>query len=59
MRDTLGLEGIAGVLVVLVGIGILTLRDPVVAGALMVVLAGLALIAKGLVDTAMRSFGLK
>ena len=59
MRDMLGPEGIVGVLVVLVGIGILTIRDPVVAGALMVVLAGLALIAKGLVDTAMRSFGLK
>ncbi|TKX75347.1 hypothetical protein EXE46_04120 [Halorubrum sp. GN11_10-6_MGM] len=59
MRDTLGLEGIAGVLVVFVGVGIITVRDPVIAGALMVVLAGLALIAKGLVDTAMRSFGLK
>lgn len=59
MRDTLGLEGIAGVLVVFVAIGILTVHDPVVGGAMMVLLAGLALIAKGLVDTAMRSFGLK
>lgn len=59
MRDALGLEGIVGVLVVFVGIGILTVYDPVVAGALMVVLAGLALIAKGLADTVMRSFGLK
>ena len=59
MRDTLGLEGIAGVLVVFVAVGIITVRDPVIAGAMMVLLAGLALIAKGLVDTAMRSFGLK
>ncbi|CDK40840.1 hypothetical protein DM2_2493 [Halorubrum sp. DM2] len=59
MRDTLGIEGIVGLLVVFAGIGILTLHDPVVAGALMVVLAGLALIAKGLADTVMRSFGLK
>ncbi|OTF13149.1 hypothetical protein [Halorubrum sp. SD612] len=59
MRDTLGLEGIVGVLVVFVAVGIITVRDPVIAGAVMVLLAGLALIAKGLVDTAMRSFGLK
>ncbi|MGM0448202.1 MAG: DUF7470 family protein [Methanobacteriota archaeon] len=59
MRDTLGLEGIAGILVVVVAVGIITVRDPVVGGAVMLLLAGLALIAKGLVDTAMRSFGLK
>jgi|JXWS01.1.fsa_nt_gb hypothetical protein len=59
MRDTLGLEGIAGVLVVVAAVGILTVRDPVIGGAVMLLIAGLALIAKGLVDTAMRSFGLK
>ena len=59
MRDKLGLEGIAGLLLVVVAVGIITYRDPVIAGAMMVLLAGLALIAKGLVDTAMRSFGLK
>ncbi|WP_434521339.1 DUF7470 family protein [Halorubrum sp. AS12] len=59
MRDTLGLEGIAGVLVVFVAVGIIAVRDPVIAGAVMLLIAGLALIAKGLVDTAMRSFGLK
>ncbi|QWC18934.1 hypothetical protein [Halorubrum sp. 2020YC2] len=59
MRDTLGLEGIAGVLVVFVAAGIIAVRDPVIAGAVLLLLGGLALIAKGLVDTAMRSFGLK
>jgi uncharacterized membrane protein HdeD (DUF308 family) len=59
MRDTLGLEGIVGLLVVVAAVGIIAVRDPVIAGAVMVLLAGLALIAKGLVDTAMRSFGLK
>jgi len=59
MRDTLGLEGVAGVIAVVVAVGIIAVRDPVIAGAVMVLLAGLALIAKGLVDTAMRSFGLK
>ncbi|RLM67955.1 hypothetical protein DVK05_08985 [Halorubrum sp. Atlit-8R] len=59
MRDTLGLEGIAGLVAVVAAVGIIAVRDPVIAGAVMVLLAGLALIAKGLVDTAMRSFGLK
>ena len=59
MRDKLGLEGIAGLLLVVVAVGIITYRDPVIAGAIMVLLAGLALIAKGLADTVMRSFGLK
>ena len=59
MRDTLGLEGIVGLLAVVAAVGIIAVRDPVIAGAVMVLLAGLALIAKGLVDTAMRSFGLK
>jgi uncharacterized membrane protein HdeD (DUF308 family) len=59
MRDTLGVEGIVGVLVVVAAVGVIAVRDPVIAGAVMLLIAGLALIAKGLVDTAMRSFGLK
>ncbi|WP_297887247.1 hypothetical protein [uncultured Halorubrum sp.] len=59
MRSKLGLEGIVGLLLVVVAVGIITYRDPVIAGAMMVLLAGLALIAKGLADTVMRSFGLK
>ena len=59
MRNKLGLEGIVGLVLVVAAVGIITYRDPVIAGAMMVLLAGLALIAKGLADTVMRSFGLK
>jgi len=59
MRDTLGSEGIAGVVVVLVAVGILTVHDPVVGAGIMILLAGLALIAKGIAGSVMRSFGLK
>ena len=59
MRDTLGSEGIAGLAVVLVAVGILTVHDPIVGGGVMILLAGLALIAKGIADSTMRAFGLK
>ena len=59
MRDTLGSEGIAGVVVVLVAVGILTVHDPVVGAGVLILLAGLALIAKGVADSTMRAFGLK
>jgi len=41
------------------GLGLLTVYDPVIGGGVMVVLAGLALIAKGVADSTMRAFGLK
>jgi len=47
MRDTLGSEGIAGVVIVLIAVGVLTVHDPIVGAGVMVLLAGLALIAKG------------
>ena len=59
MRDKLGLEGIVGLLLIVAAVGVITYRDPVIAGAMLVLLAGLALIVKGLADTVMRSFGLK
>jgi len=59
MLDTLGSEGIVGVLAVLVAVGILTVHDPIVGGGVAVLLGGLALIAKGVADSVMRSFGLK
>ena len=59
MRDTLGSEGIAGVVVVLVAVGILTVHDPIVGAGVAILLAGLGLIAKGIADSVMRSFGLK
>ncbi|MWV64188.1 hypothetical protein GRS48_05035 [Halorubrum sp. JWXQ-INN 858] len=59
MRDTLGLEGIAGVVVVFLAVALLTLYDPVIGAGVMILLAGLALIAKGLAESTMRAFGLK
>ncbi|MGQ3329133.1 MULTISPECIES: DUF7470 family protein [Halorubrum] len=59
MRDTLGSEGIAGVVIVLVAVGVLTVHDPVVGAGVTILLAGLALIAKGIADSTMRAFGLK
>ncbi|ACM57942.1 DUF7470 family protein [Halorubrum lacusprofundi] len=59
MRDTLGSEGIAGVVIVLIAVGVLTVHDPIVGAGVMVLLAGLALIAKGVADSTMRAFGLK
>ena len=59
MRDTLGLEGILGVLVVFLAVALLTVYDPVVGAGVMILLAGLALIAKGVADSTMRMFGMK
>ena len=58
MRNKLGLEGIAGLLLVLFAGALITWRDPVIGAGLMVLLAGVALVAKGLVGSAMRAFGM-
>mgnify|MGYP001627089150 CR=1 FL=1 len=58
MRNKLGLEGIAGLLLVLFAVALITWRDPVIGAGLMVLLAGVALVAKGLVGSAMRAFGM-
>ena len=59
MRDTLGLEGIVGIVVVFIAVGLLTVHDPVVGAGVMILLAGLALIAKGVATATMRTFGLR
>lgn len=59
MRDTLGTEGIAGIAVVLLAVGVVAVHDPIVGGGMALFLAGLALIAKGVADSTMRAFGLK
>ena len=48
-----------GVVVVFLSIAVVTLRDPVIGGGLMLLVAGLALIAKGVAESTMRAFGLK
>ena len=57
MRDRLGVQGLVGVLLVVLAVGIVTWRDPVIGGALMIFLAGLALIVKGLASSLMGMFG--
>ncbi len=57
MRHTLGLEGLVGVGVVFLGVTLLTIHDPVVGAGMMILLAGLALIAKGIVDSTKRTLG--
>ncbi|GAB6879755.1 hypothetical protein JCM17823_20290 [Halorubrum gandharaense] len=59
MRKTLGLEGIIGVIVVFLAVALVTIRDPVIGAAFMLFVAGLALIAKGVANSAMRAFGMK
>ena len=59
MRDTLGLEGMLGVIVVFLAVALLTIHDPVVGAGVMILLSGLALIAKGVADSTMRAFGMK
>lgn len=59
MRDKLGTDGLAGLLLVVLAIAIVTWRDPVIGGGMLLVLAGLGLIAKGLVSSAMGMFGMQ
>ncbi|MFB6235934.1 MAG: hypothetical protein ABEH81_11090 [Halopenitus sp.] len=58
MRKKLGLQGIAGLLLVVVSVALLTYHDPIVGAAVMILLAGLALIAKGLISSMMGMFGM-
>lgn len=58
MRDTLGSEGIAGVVLVLLAIGLLAAYDPIVGAGIALLVAGLGLIAKGVAASTMRMFGL-
>lgn len=59
MRTTLGPEGVVGVVVVAIAVGLLTWYDPFIGAGIMILLAGMALIAKGVADSTMRMFGMK
>lgn len=58
MFNKLGVKGIAGVLVLLAGIGVVAWRDPIVAAGIGLVVFGVVLTAWGLVSGLMASFGL-
>ncbi|WP_336336446.1 DUF7470 family protein [Haloarcula brevis] len=58
MLDKLGAVGIAGIVVLLAGIGLVAWKAPVVAAGIALVVGGLGLVVYGLVTTLLGAFGL-
>ncbi|ELY27029.1 hypothetical protein C499_10854 [Halogeometricum borinquense DSM 11551] len=58
MFDKLGTKGIAGVVLLVAGIGIVAYQEPIVAAGIALVVAGLGLVASGLVQSVMGMFGM-
>ena len=58
MLDKLGALGIAGLVVTLAGIAIVAWVNLVLAGGLALVLAGVGLVAAGLIKNVMKAFGM-
>lgn len=59
MLDTLGTEGLLGVGLIVLAIALLTWYDPIVGAGVMILVAGFALVARGVADSVMRLFGMK
>ncbi|KTG08185.1 hypothetical protein AUR64_01020 [Haloprofundus marisrubri] len=57
MLKRLGTTGILGVVLLLAGLGIVAYQAPIVAAGLAFVLAGVGLVAQGIVKSAMQAFG--
>ena len=58
MIDKLGTKGIAGVVLLVLGIAVVAYRAPVVAAGLAMAFAGLGLVASGLIQSVMGAFGM-
>jgi len=58
MLDKLGLSGIVGLLLVVAGIAVVAWTAPVVAAGLTAVIVGLALVARGAIQSVMGMFGM-
>lgn len=58
MFDKLGRIGIVGVLVVLVGLLLIALADPVIAGGVVLVLVGVGLVVRGLFSFMLNAMGM-
>lgn len=58
MLDKLGITGIVGALLLLVGVGVVAWKAPVVAGGIVLVLVGLALVVRSAVRSVMGTFGM-
>lgn len=58
MIDRLGRSGIVGVVVVIAGLALTALVDPVIAGGIGLVLVGIALVVRGLLTSALDAMGM-
>jgi len=58
MLDKLGLPGVAGVVVLFAGIGLVAWQNLILAAGLALVVSGLGLVVYGLVTSLLASFGL-
>lgn len=58
MIDSLGLVGWAGLVLLLAGIGVIAYAEPLVALGLVIVLVGLGLVVKQVLEQVMRMFGM-
>lgn len=58
VRDTLGYTGIGGVALVVFGIALVSVQDPIIGAGLMLAFAGLALVARGVATSLMKLFGM-
>jgi hypothetical protein len=58
MFGKLGIAGVVGVLVTLGGIAVVALENPVMAGGITLVIAGLGLVVYGLVKNLLSSLGM-
>ncbi|GGN99765.1 MULTISPECIES: DUF7470 family protein [Haloarcula] len=58
MLDKLGAAGIAGVVVLFGGIGLVAWKQPIVAAGIALVVGGLGLVVYGLVTSLLASFGM-
>lgn len=58
MIDRLGRSGIVGVVVVVAGLALIALVDPVIAGGIGLVLVGITLIIRGLLTSALDAMGM-
>jgi drug/metabolite transporter (DMT)-like permease len=59
MFDRLGPLGILGLVVIVAGIAIISLRDLVIAGGIGLVVAGVGLVAFGMVRSMLSMFGMR
>ncbi|MFC3477965.1 DUF7470 family protein [Halobacterium litoreum] len=58
MLDKIGLSGVLGILLVVAGVAVVAWKAPVVAAGLTAILLGVALVARGAIQSVMGMFGM-